>query len=376
MALLMQFERLRELAIDRWWRPRPPMAAEIHLREAVEWMYRAQDAGTDRGVCHSYVIGKGWARSYPETTGYIIPTLLNFARASGEPGPRSRALEMADWEITVQLPNGGIPALNTGLPVIFDTGQVLFGWLAAYRETGDARYRDAAIRGADWLLSAMDGDGIWIDDGAPAVGPVVYNVRTAWALTEASRVLGAVEYAEGAMKFLAWSLTQEKGPGWFDRNCLNHFDRPLLHTIAYTAEGMLESGLLLHEPHLVDAAIRTARSLACAVGPDGRMAGRFDRAWTPRASWVCLTGMAQSIVLWRRIAAANGDPGFDGAARGATAFLLSVHDVTSKRGTLRGGLRGSFPVDGEYCRWRLPNWATKFLIDALLPYGKDARYPG
>jgi hypothetical protein len=29
-------------------------------------------------------------------------------------------------------------------------------------------------------------------------------------------------------------------------------------------------------------------------------------------------------------------------------------------------VRGSFPLDGAYCRYQYPNWAAKFLIDALV----------
>ena len=32
----------------------------------------------------------------------------------------------------------------------------------------------------------------------------------------------------------------------------------------------------------------------------------------------------------------------------------------------RGGVKGSFPVDGEYGRYEYLNWAAKFLADALL----------
>src|ERR1039457_2206669 len=83
-----------------------------HLREALIWLYRAQDATPDRGVSHSYLIGTGWMRSYPETTGYIIPTLLNWAALTGEEEARRRALEMADWELSIQLENGAIPSLS------------------------------------------------------------------------------------------------------------------------------------------------------------------------------------------------------------------------------------------------------------------------
>ena len=135
--------RYRELAKDLWTRPRPPRETSTHLRAALEWIYRAQDAGTDRGVSHSYVIGRGWLPSYAETTGYIIPTLLNWWHVYGDEEARRRALEMADWETDVQLEDGGVGSLASPGPVVFNTGQVLFGWIAAFEATFKITIYDA-----------------------------------------------------------------------------------------------------------------------------------------------------------------------------------------------------------------------------------------
>lgn len=361
----MWAERCRELAHDLLSGSRPPGPADEHLREALAWLYRAQDAGGDRGVSHSYQLGRGWLPSYPETTGYIIPTLLEIWRRRGDEEARRRALEMADWELGVQLADGAIPGLASGDPVVFDTGQVLFGWLAAFRATSDERYLAAARRAGQWLLSAMDEDGAWRRHAGANTG-LTFNARTAWALAE----LGTVEPDErctgGARRFLAWSLAQEERPGWFASNCLTDNERPLLHTIAYTAEGQLEAGLLLGDTRCVEASMRTARALAGRVGPRGRMAGRFDREWRPAAGWACLTGMAQIARVWSRLSSLAPDPSQSEAAARVRGFLMATQDRRSRSGGLRGGIRGSFPVNGAYCRYRIPNWAAKFFIDALL----------
>lgn len=361
----MVVERLLELVKDLVMRPTPPSATGVHVREALEWIYRAQDTGKDRGVSHSYVLDRGWMPSYPETTGYIIPTLLNLADWLDEPEPRRRALEMAAWEIEVQLPQGAIPSLATGDPVVFDTGQVIFGWVAAFEAFGEKRFLDAALRAGDWLISTMDKDGCWRQWMASTTG-LTYNARTAWALAELGRVAEIDRFKEAARYFLNWSLTQEHRDGWFSYNCLDDNTRPLLHTIAYTARGQLEAGVLLDEPRFIEAAERTARALCGCVGDRGRMAGRFTQTWDPAVRWVCLTGVAQTSVLWSRLARVTGDGSYRDAATRALEFLKSTHDVASRRDELRGGIRGSYPVSGAYCRYRLPNWATKFFLDALL----------
>ena len=33
---------------------------------------------------------------------------------------------------------------------------------------------------------------------------------------------------------------------------------------------------------------------------------------------------------------------------------------------MAGGVKGSFPLDGEYSKYEYPNWAAKFLVDSLM----------
>jgi len=357
-----QRERLGELLRRP---PGGPPSREVHLAEVLAWLYRAQDAGEDRGVSHSYELGRGWLPSYPETTGYIIPTLLNVSSLRGDPGARRRALEMAEWELQVQRDDGSIADLARARPCVFDTGQVVFGWLAAFQATGEARFLAAAERAGRWLVEVMDGESVWRREVGSAAG-VTFHARVAWALAELAGVTGEEPLREAARRFLDWSLRQEERPGWFGQNCLTDNRQPLLHTIAYTARGQFEAGILLEEPSLVAAATRTARALTARVDRQGRMSGRFDREWRGTVPWACLTGMAQVCVLWSRLYAHSGERIFAEQAERVLGFLERIHDLRSSNPGLRGGVRGSFPINGAYCRYRLPNWATKFFADALI----------
>src|SRR5205807_4910534 len=59
--------------------------AARHLREAAEWLKRAQDYGVDRGVAYGSDFGQGFLPSYPETTGYIICTFLRLSEHYQDP---------------------------------------------------------------------------------------------------------------------------------------------------------------------------------------------------------------------------------------------------------------------------------------------------
>lgn len=371
MSGLMHWRQARELVRERWRLRKGSAEREAHLAAALDWMRAAQDSSEDRGVAYGYMIDERWMRSYPETTGYIIPTLLNCSRILADENLRSRAIEMAEWELGCQLEGGAIANLTAGESTVFDTGQVIFGWIAAHRATQDPRFKEAARRGAEWLITELDDQGVWrhaSDAGGPGR---VYNVRVAWSLVELAAYLGEERYADAMRPFLDWTLEQERGGGWFDRNCLTDDKMPLLHTIAYTARGQLESGLRLGDRRYVEAAQRTASALTGKVRSNGFMPGRYDREWKPAANWACLTGMAQISIVWRRLAAASELPKADrhrflDAAVRVGDFLRRSQDRTSANAGLRGGIRGSFPANGAYGHWKVLNWATKFFIDLLL----------
>ena len=84
------------------------VALERNLQSAYRWLCTAQDASGDGGVAGLYNLLKGWGASYPETTGYIIPTFLHYGHFFNSPEARRRAIRMADWEVDVQLPSGAV----------------------------------------------------------------------------------------------------------------------------------------------------------------------------------------------------------------------------------------------------------------------------
>jgi hypothetical protein len=51
------------------------------------------------------------------------------------------------------------------------------------------------------------------------------------------------------------------------------------------------------------------------------------------------------------------------AARGLNRYVRRTTPADAPD-TARGAVKGSFPVDGDYCTFEYPNWATKFAIDS------------
>ena len=348
-----------------------------HVVEALEWLLRAQDATADGGFARGYALTwnpyfqvRGWQPSYPETTGYIIPTLYHLASALKRPELALRADRAALWEVDIQLPSGAVRGGVMGQdvsPAIFNTGQVMFGWLAALHETGASVFADAADKAGKFLLSVQDADGHWRRANSSFADPqtTLYNARTAWALAEAGARLEVPAFTDGAARNLTAVADMLHDNGWIPDCCLTDQQRPLLHTLAYAIQGLVEGGRVLGDQKLIARGARAAAAIAAQVRPDGTLPGRFANDWSGAAGWSCLTGQAQMVSVWARLRDLTGDTSWLRPTGPVIRFLKSTQNRTSSDPGLRGGIKGSFPLDGDYGRYEVLNWATKFFIDAL-----------
>jgi hypothetical protein len=348
------------------------------LEATYGWLCEAQDAGTDDGVCGIFDLWSGtWSESYPETTGYIIPTLLALANARDDEGPRRRALRMADWSCEQQMEDGAVLSGLLGMrrgPAVFNTGQVVFGWVSAFQQSGEQRYALAARRACEWLLANQSPDGAWranlsVMTSAPVFA---YNVRCAWALTYAGQVLEEPSFAAVAQRAADWTLQQQNDAGWFSNNSFALGEVPLLHTIAYVIEGLIGMHAFTREPRYLAAACRAVDQVVRCY-KTGRLAGRLDEHWRPAVSWRCPTGEAQIAVVLHRLASELPESGYGEIATrligDVSAAQLSLTGRTPRKprsGPAVGGVPASFPLWGDYVRFGLTNWAAKFFLDALM----------
>lgn len=349
-----------------------PRSSDEHLRATMAWLCRAQDAAGGGGVARMFHLRTGWGAAYPETTGYIIPTFYDFACWSGDQAYAERANRMAEWESMIQMPDGAVQGgtiADKPTPAIFNTGQVLFGWRAAYLQTGSNTYRESLTRAADYLVSVQDHDGAWRRNlsafcDAP-VDSYAYNVRSAWALWLAGDSLNDNRYQQAARNNLEYVLSLSRPNGWVEKNCLNDPIRPLLHTIAYTHQGMLELGIRAGNDDAVSTVVNGSIALRDCYRRHGTLHGRYDATWQPASTWRCLTGEAQTAIVWYRLGQVTGDKSWHHSAKMLVGGLKRTQVLAGEPG-ITGGVKGSFPIHGWYGKYEYLNWAAKFLADALL----------
>ena len=339
---------------------------EAHLRAAEEWLKRAHDRGTDDGVSYGYSIRGGWRPSYRETSGYIATTFFDLAVHRNDFDYRERALKICRWLLSVQNIDGSFSNPTYGVGgIVFDTGQDLFGLVRAYEESGEAAFKNGALRAADWLVHIADGQGRWTRNEHLNT-PHVYNTRTAWALLRMNQLEYSVERERVARANLDWAVSEQQHGGFFDNCAFKRGLAPFTHTIAYATRGLLESGELLKEKRYIDAAQHCADAVLKLVQDEGFLPGQITIDGKVAARYCCLTGNCQFSIVWAKLFNRTGNEEYRRNVIRATDYVMRCQDIHTSNPDIRGAIKGSNPIWGRYAPLSFPNWPAKFFVDAML----------
>ena len=130
--------------------------------------------------------------------------------------------------------------------------------------------------------------------------------------------------------------------------------------------GFLEIGVIAKRQDFIAQAIKMGDAMLGQVQGNGFIAGRFNAKWQPTVKWSCLTGNAQISINWCRLAQITADMRYVDAAAAVMQFTKSTQILSGTDDNIRGGIKGSHPINGGYHPWQYPNWATKFFADALM----------
>jgi DUF1680 family protein len=359
----------RALSDRRTSRPRRPR--EDAIEAALRWLCLSHDVTGRQGSSRGYSLVKGWAPAFPETTGYVIGTLLACAERHEDDSLVRRAEQMADWEIEVQCEDGGVmEGVLTKTPkrsTIFNTGMVMHGWIDLHEHSPHEGYLEAAVRGGEFLRRNQDDDGAWRGEAEYFRIPHTYCSRVSWALLRLAEASGEDSYRQVATRQLDWVVRMQTPSGWF-RSCeFEPGKLPNSHGIAYTLRGLLESFALTGNEVYLEAVRRTADVIVgkLAAHPN-LLPATFDASWRPRARYECLTGTAQLGGVLLRLHELTGEQPYLDAGLSAVERAASRQVQNPKWPDADGALPGSFPIYGRYAPLAFPNWAAKFLLDSLL----------
>lgn len=347
------------------------------IDKAAGWLMMAQKANNDGGIGSYHLINK-WSSSYPETTGYIIPTLINYGKKYNQQEALDSAIIAADFLLKIQKENGGWQGERIGEnkpEIVFNTGQVIRGMIAAYEHTANQKYLDAANKAGLWLSAIQHPDGYWQTHALMGKARV-YDTFVDAPLLQLFELTGEEKFRKAAVQNLEWVIREKMHEnGWFEDcdNTVKRNDKPILHTIAYTLDGLIDSSLILKDDQYLKAAVKGADKLRNIFLSSGFLNGRFDCNWNGSEYMIC-TGCAQMTIVWLKLYGIYHDKDYLQSAERMINLLIFIQSRGFKESedTL-GSLPGSFPLWGRYEPFAFPNWATKFFCDALMLEEEAAR---
>jgi malonyl-CoA O-methyltransferase len=269
-------------------------------------------------------------RPYPEVTGYYIPTLL----AMGE---MTFAEQFARWLVTVQNENGSFSLHDPTISYVFDTGQVIRGWVSIVDRLPELL--EPLQRACDWMIENSNivtgqflcppagGDWSLGARGEVNEGIHLYVIKP---MQEAAVILKNPYIRTAADRALNYYLKNSSVTNFMLPNALTHL-------YAYMQEALVELGCL-------EQARAGMASVAAYQQLNGAVPAYHD------VTWVCSTGLAQLARVWYLLDEVEH-------AENAMHFLAQLQNGS-------GGFYGSYGVNATYFPNEEISWAVKYAIDA------------
>jgi len=336
---------------------------EKHIRDACDFLLYMQNS--DGGYSRKFSFISGRDSSYIETTGYIIPSLIEAGKALEEKKYINSALKAAQWLLSIQNRDGSFSEIDTHKPYAFDTGQCLIGLNYLYEYTQNENYLYAAKRAAYWLKEYQEEDGSW-QKVAYNVQKHSYYTRVASAMYKYGILSDDAFIKEAALKNIEWVLSLQESNGYFQKSSFLEDMPAYLHTLIYVLEGLLDIYEFTQDQKILDAIVKNSENFKIInLERDLILCSQYNKDFECVNSEKCMTGIAQWAGVALRIYALTKDESYKNAAI-KSLFYLKAKQLSSS--VMNGGFSASMPFWGDYGSFDFVNWTNKFFIDSMLLY--------
>jgi hypothetical protein len=301
----------------------------------------------------------GWEKAYPETSGYLIPTLLLVGAKYDRADLKAHALGLADWLVSIQMPVGcwNAGAVGGKKPSFFNTAMIVQGMSAASNATSNIKYKLALEKALTWSVEQPNNDGT-ITQHAYIEGfmPLYYTYALA-SLCQANQDMDLYEfdtYFKESREYLS-SIFEERPS--FDMMGFTEPGPASLHTVVYTLQGLQWLSKLYPKDGVWASAYTyyMTELKERFTQTDGRLPGQFSASGADY-DFQCPTGVFQLVGTLP-----------DRSQPQAQNWLQPVLQTQNWHPGHKshGGWPGSWPISGSYMQYKHPNWAAKYFLDLI-----------
>jgi len=336
----------------------------LALKENLKWIYASFKTNGYKGSSGSRsVLGK-WESPYPETTGYLIPTLIAGHPYVPELGLLSLAKKQIPFFKNLRTAEGGFYSdAKNSAPIVFDTAQILLGLISLVPEVTepDLLLDEIAIT-RQWLRDLLDEEGNFISHNYVLQYQPAYYSRIGWPLAFAENIIDSKPST--ATKMLIHRITSSQNenhsfPNWGFYKGENAYT----HTLAYTLRGLWEYAELVNSKKIKKQVKQSLHKLHQTISSEGCIAGSYDENWEGDYSFICSTGNAQLALLNLLVFERTGQKIFLDHISDLISPLLKAQRKVSLN---KGAVPSSLPIWGPYQRMKFTNWTQKFFADVLM----------
>ena len=339
-----------------------------HLDITLDWIEKTFNKEGASSASFSPIVG--WSKPYPETTGYIITTLLNAYSFTKNDKYLHLALRAGRWLLSIQNTNGSFPAglynankINS--PSVFNTAQIIDGLVELSIFDKNEIWIKSASKSAIWLADGIDDYGTWSTGHYQANYNPSYYSQVVWPMLRVWKLTNQKNIKDKSEKVLTRICNKTSQSGEIKDWGFKPNSHSFTHTIAYTIRGIIESGIILKEWDKYGTVVEKSIDKFYRLSElnNGKLPGAFNYGWKADRSYTCLTGNVQIAICLMRYEKLFPDL----RLVNESAKLVDFVCLKQKNdGYIAGAVGGSFPLWGKYMFMRYPNWAAKYHADALM----------
>lgn len=332
------------------------------LKQNMYWVKNSFKVNNNLGSSKYKTSWGRWASDYPETTGYLIPTLINSSELLKDKSLHTLAEQQVTYFKSLQLCSGGF-AIEKGnaKSYVFDSAQILIGLINLYNSNKNNDILLMIKHCYSWLINSLNNNGKFESSNYKNNYNPSYYSRIVWSFFNAESILNVKSEKSLTLYHHMKSLLNTNGT--FNDCSFDGSSFAFTHNLIYSYRGLWESAIEIDDNSFMVVLKNHLLSITQKIIKDRHFNGEYNNEWKTQSRFICTTGNAQLVTLLLSVFGTE----YEDILK-ACQILINPLLNQQKKMTLfnKGAIPSSIPVWEKYQRFRYTNWTQKFYSDALI----------